>query len=251
MKRGKISYMYNNIREYIIASSIEGEIVFCNEHFLNRLEYKKEEIVGSTIYKIINNKEDKFKINNELNKNKKYIKFLSKSGETVVVKAIISEENFNKEKYIFLTCKEIYSYNASIPKNVKEKLCKKYNRMIKEVDYQYGYNSPITLELSEKLNLIAEHILDYTYADGLSIFLYDENLEMLKRELKLKESTKFLNNIDFIPLKKEDILLNKYREKLNKTYKRDELSRMLKVYNNEMDDLSSLSIYSIESSMNF
>ena len=41
-KRGiKMLSIYNKISEYIIVVNLEGEIIFCNESFLKRFNYKK------------------------------------------------------------------------------------------------------------------------------------------------------------------------------------------------------------------
>ena len=54
-KRGiKMLSIYNKISEYITVVNLEGEIIFCNESFLKRFNYKKDEILNKDIRKIIN-----------------------------------------------------------------------------------------------------------------------------------------------------------------------------------------------------
>ena len=52
-KRGiKMLSIYNKISEYIIVVNLEGEIIFCNESFLKRFNYKKDEILNKILYLI-------------------------------------------------------------------------------------------------------------------------------------------------------------------------------------------------------
>ena len=94
--------IYNKISEYIIVVNLEGEIIFCNESFLKRFNYKKDEILNKDIRKIIN----KFNYFNELSEDNQGIdeilEFYTKSNEVIKVNSNISMENFNNQKSIVI-----------------------------------------------------------------------------------------------------------------------------------------------------
>ena len=98
--------IYNKIRDYIIVLNYKGEIIFCNESFLNRLNYKQGEIFNTSISNIITN-EDKKSVE-RLEDENKTLEFYSKSNELVRINTNISIENFNNEKSIFIIGKEVY-----------------------------------------------------------------------------------------------------------------------------------------------
>ena len=47
--------IYNKISDYIIIINNIGKITFCNESFLNKFNYKKEDVLNLNINKIIKN----------------------------------------------------------------------------------------------------------------------------------------------------------------------------------------------------
>ena len=94
--------IYNKISEYIIVVNLEGEIIFCNESFLKRFNYKKDEILNKDIRKIIN----KFNYFNELSEDNQGIdeilEFYTKSNEVIKVNSNISIANFNNQESVVI-----------------------------------------------------------------------------------------------------------------------------------------------------
>ncbi len=101
--------IYNKVSDYIIVLNCMGEIIFCNESFLKRLNYNHEEILNLNIGKIINENNN---INNEIKEFgeiNKTLEFYSKSNELVKINSTIIIENFNNDKSIFIIGKEVES----------------------------------------------------------------------------------------------------------------------------------------------
>ncbi|KHS58636.1 hypothetical protein QX51_01650 [Terrisporobacter othiniensis] len=55
--------IYNKISDYILVLNFDGEVIFCNESLLNRLNYSMDEVLNFNMSKLINN------INTKANKN--------------------------------------------------------------------------------------------------------------------------------------------------------------------------------------
>ncbi|MGL5316476.1 MAG: PAS domain-containing protein, partial [Peptostreptococcaceae bacterium] len=103
--------IYNKISDYIMVLNSVGDIIFCNESFLNKLNYEYNEILNLNITKIIKNKynhsaSDIIKECKEINET---IEFYTKSGQTIKINSNISIENFNNEKSILIIGKEVDS----------------------------------------------------------------------------------------------------------------------------------------------
>ena len=241
--------MYNEIRKYVIMLNCEGKIIFCNKYFLNRFDYSEKEILNLKLNEIIYNENDINDILNKYEEKIKNLKLRSKTNELIEIKAHITRENFNNNEIILIVGKEIYN-NISKSETGFGEIYEKYNNTIKESDENFDYHNfnynNISIDLHNILNNVGENILDYTLADGLSIFIYDDKEEGLKSVLKLKEDIKYLKNIDFIPLKKSDVKSKKYREYLNKTYKKNDIPNLLTANYNEIDDLAYSSAYILE-----
>lgn len=329
--------IYNKVSDYIIVLNCMGEIIFCNESFLKRLNYNHEEILNLNIGKIINENNN---INNELKEfgeRNKTLEFYSKSNELVKINSNIIIENFKGDKSIFIIGKEVeskqytmeiledlldninvcafvidddgkYLYvnkpfaemldkkrediigtynsdnweyniynefeknnrevfeskspkifneklvyddnihwyesykapifdenkkpkyivakskNIDLSKTISEELYKNYNRVTIENDFSCSSNKSV--DLNEILKNIGEHILDYTKADGVSILLYDSDKEGLIPSIKLKSSNINFKNVEFIPLKKNYVYLDKYRNYFNCIFKKDKISNL-------------------------
>ena len=99
--------IYNKISDYIMILNYKCEIIFCNESFLNRLNYSHEEILNLNILKIIKNEyNDILKNSREINKT---LEIYSKSKELIKIDANIITEDYNDEKCIFIIGKEVES----------------------------------------------------------------------------------------------------------------------------------------------
>lgn len=100
--------IYNKVSDYIVVLNYRGEIIFCNESFLKRLNYNKEDILNLHISEVIKNEENSIK--NQLIESKEInrdIYFYSKSNELVKFNSNISIENFNNERSIIIIGKEV------------------------------------------------------------------------------------------------------------------------------------------------
>lgn len=315
--------IYNKISDYIIIINYIGEIIFCNESFLNRFNYKKEDILNLNISKIISNididsvlkestetnqileiylkSKDIIKVNLNISKTSfddniliigkevnskpytmdmledlldnmdistfilgddgKYIyvnnassKMLNKRKEEIIGsynydyweddiykeleknnKEVIESKNpkvfneklkFGDNSYLYESYKcpifdkdENLKYiiastkNINLERVVSEELYKNYN---KAVNLNYFINKANdNPNLKEVLNNISESILDYTGADGVSIWLYDKDKEGLALYTKLKYAKISLKDIEFIQIKEDDIYLSKYKDYFN------------------------------------
>ena len=315
--------IYNKISDYIIIINYIGEIIFCNESFLNRFNYKKEDILNLNISKIISNididsvlkestetnqileiylkSKDIIKVNLNISKtsfddniliigkevnskpytmdmledlldnmdistfilgddgkyiyvNNAYSNMLNKRKEEIIGsynydyweddiykeleknnKEVIESKNpkvfneklkFGDNSYLYESYKcpifdkdENLKYiiastkNINLERVVSEELYKNYN---KAVNLNYFINKANdNPNLKEVLNNISESILDYTGADGVSIWLYDKDKEGLALYTKLKYATISLKDIEFIQIKEDDIYLSKYKDYFN------------------------------------
>lgn len=349
--------IYNKVSDYIIVLNCMGEIIFCNESFLKRLNYNHEEILNLNIGKIINENNN---INNELKEfgeRNKTLEFYSKSNELVKINSNIIIENFKSDKSIFIIGKEVeskqytmeilgdlldninvcafvidddgkYLYvnkpfaemldkkrediigtynsdnweynihnefeknnrevfeskspkifneklvyddnihwyesykapifdenkkpkyivakskNIDLSKTISEELYKNYNKVTIENDFSISGKDSV--DLNEILKNIGEHILDYTKADGMSILLYDSDKEGLIPIVKLKNSNIYLENVEFIPLKKVNLYSDKYRSYFNCTFTKDKIFNLLSIDYKFIDELDYCSNYIIE-----
>ncbi|MBC8630148.1 PAS domain S-box protein [[Eubacterium] tenue] len=349
--------IYNKVSDYIIVLNCMGEIIFCNESFLKRLNYNHEEILNLNIGKIINENNN---INNELKEfgeRNKTLEFYSKSNELVKINSNIIIENFKGDKSIFIIGKEVeskqytmeiledlldninvcafvidddgkYLYvnkpfaemldkkrediigtynsdnweyniynefeknnrevfesksskifneklvyddnihwyesykapifdenkkpkyivakskNIDLSKTISEELYKNYNKV--RIENDFSISGKDSVDLNEILKNIGEHILDYTKADGISILLYDIDKEGLIPIVKLKNSKIYLENVEFIPLKKVNLYSDKYRSYFNCTFTKDKISNLLSIDYKFIDELDYCSNYIIE-----
>ena len=237
--------MCSEIRKYVIMLNCKGEIIFCNKYFLNRFNYIEKEILNSKLSEIAYNENDINDILNKYEEKIKNLKLRSKTNELIEINAYIMREKFNNNDIIVVMGREIYD-NILSSENIFEELYKKYNNTIKKSCDNFDYNN-IGIDLQKILNKIGQQIIDYTLADGLSIFIYDDKEERLKIALKLKDDIKYLKNADFIPLKKSDVESKKYRKYLNKTYKKNDILNLLTFkYDEEIDNLAYSSVYILE-----
>ncbi|AUN14302.1 ATP-binding protein [Paraclostridium sordellii] len=349
--------IYNKVSDYIIVLNCMGEIIFCNESFLKRLNYNHEEILNLNIGKIINENNN---INNEIREFgeiNKTLEFYSKSNELVKINSTIIMENFNGDKSIFIIGKEVQSkqytmeiledlldninvctfaidangkylyvnkhftemldkkrediigsYNSDnweyhiynefeknnkevfeskspkifnekliyddnihwyesykapifdenkkpkyivvksknidLSKITSEELYKNYNRVTVENDF--SGSSKKKVDLNKILKNIGKHIIDYTKADGIAMLLYDSDKEGLIPTVKLKNSKIYLENVEFIPLKKNDLYLDKYRSYFNCTFTKDKIPNLSSIDYKSIDELDYCANYIIE-----
>ena len=165
--------IYNKIRDYIIVLNYKGEIIFCNESFLNRLNYKQGEIFNTSISNIITN-EDKKSVE-RLEDENKTLEFYSKSNELVRINTNISIENFNNEKSIFIIGKEVYQKTYTM--EMLEALLDNINvcTFIADAYGKYLYvNKPFTNILNKKReDIIGTYNSDYWEENIYKVF--DEN----------------------------------------------------------------------------
>ena len=148
--------IYNKISEYIIVVNLEGEIIFCNESFLKRFNYKKDEILNKDIRKIIN----KFNYFNELSEDNQGIdeilEFYTKSNEVIKVNSNISIANFNNQESVVIIGKknEDKPYNMDMLEDLLDNIDVAAFIIDKNGKYLYVNNN-----FSEMLNEKRENII--------------------------------------------------------------------------------------------
>ncbi len=100
--------IYDKVSDYIVVLNYRGKIIFCNESFLKRLNYNKEDLLNLHIFEVIKNEENSVENqlieSEEINRN---IYFYSKSNELVKINSNISIENLNNERSIIIIGKEV------------------------------------------------------------------------------------------------------------------------------------------------
>lgn len=239
-----MSDIYNDKYSYIIILNCLEEIIFCNKNFLNRLNYSSGEILNSNIKKIIISEKN---IINQLDKENKTFHFLSKNNELIKVNFNISVEEFNNNECIFLIGKEITnekSDNLFLEKSIYELLYKNCSKTVRE-NYLTEIKE-ISFNINKILTDVGQKMLNYTQADGISIFLYDNKKEGLKPILKLKNSSMYLENIDFIPLKKYELDSQKYKDYFNNIYLKNTAPNFSMIDYNDNNEVKYIGSYTIE-----
>ncbi len=343
--------IYNKLSDYIIIINNTGQISFCNESFLNKFNYKNEDILNLNISKITNNIE----LNNILKESKEIstiLEIYSKNNKLIKVKCNISKINSDdniiiigqevnskpytiqmledildsidntvfvidsEEKYVYVNNafektfnkkrEEVigtYNYehwdedtyiqlrknnkevikikkpklfnqklkfknntylvesyrcpvfdkddnlkyivgstkNISLERVVSEELYQSYNKLL-GIDYINDFlNNGIDLE--RVFNNIAKSVLDYTGADGVTIWLYDKERKGLTANLRLNNSNMHIDNEQFIPLEDENINLLTYDNNFNRMLSRKEINKNYLMDNNYLsnDYLNSVS----------
>ena len=345
--------IYNKISDYIMVLNYNGEIIFCNQSFLNLLNYTHEEVLNLSIKELIKNDD----ILNESEEINKTLEFYTKSKKTVKVNSIISTEKFNDNKNIFIVGKQVqskpytmemledildninasmfiidnddkYLYvnkafsnmvnkkkediigtysidhwsnniykefkknnneiiknkspkifnekveevngiswyesykapiidddgkfkyivaqtkNINLSKTISEELYKNYNTVNFENDFDSSDNN--SNSLNKVLSNIGEKIIDYTDADGISILLYDREQEGLIPAIKLKDSAMYLEKVDFIPLKKDDVDLKKYKGQVNCILPKNKITDLYDAGYSRIEQLDYCGSYAIE-----
>lgn len=101
----------NKFTEDVIVIKFNGEIKFCNDKLLFKLGYKSNEIEKNNLSKLLKDNSIYEKILNFKNSphNEEEVDFFmySKGNKKLRYKGILSLENWNEEKAIFIICKEI------------------------------------------------------------------------------------------------------------------------------------------------
>ncbi|CEQ11366.1 sensory transduction histidine kinase [[Clostridium] sordellii] len=189
-KKGiKMVSIYNKVSDYIIVLNCRGEIIFCNESFLKRLNYNHEEILNLNIGKIINENNN---INNELKEFgeiNKTLEFYSKSNELVKINSTIIIENFNGDKSIFIIGKEVQSKQYTM--EILEDLLDNINvcAFVIDANGKYLYvNKPFTEMLDKK----REDIIGSYNSDNWEYHIYNE-FEKNNKEVFDNKSPKIFN----------------------------------------------------------
>ena len=225
-----------NICTFIIDN--KGKYLYVNKGFTNILNKKKEDILGtynSSHWESYICKELE-KNNNEvfMNRNPKIfnerIPYYNDIQWYESYKAPIFDKN-KRIKYIVSTAK-----NINLSKTISEELYKNYNRTIIKDD----------VNLNKILSNIGENILEYTKANGVSILLYDSNLEGLVPVVKLKNSKTYLSSIKFIPFKLSDINSNNYRSRYNCIFPVNEVSNLDILDDKYLEEVDYSGCYAIE-----
>ena len=237
----------DNINIITFMLDENGKFLYVNKVFTEEFGIKRENLIGTNCSNYFKEKDYKIleKNNKEIFKNKsgkifnEKIEIRNNSHWYESYKAPIFDENKNP-KYLVATTK-----NISLSKIIAEEMYKNYNLAISTNDCNV-YNKKENINLNKILRHIGENILDYTRADGISILLYDKEKEGLIPTIKLKSSEIYLKDIDFIPLKIEDINSNKYSKYLDCILKREEVCQINTIKYNEFDRVDYSGSYVIQ-----
>ncbi|WP_455537946.1 PAS domain S-box protein [Terrisporobacter sp.] len=108
--------IYDKISEYIIVLNVKGEVVFCNKSFLNRFNYKGDEILNRNIVEITNNFDYLSNLSENINDINEVLELYTKANEIIKISASIGVEDFNNKKSIVIVGKELDSkiYNMEM-----------------------------------------------------------------------------------------------------------------------------------------
>ncbi|MCC3866828.1 PAS domain S-box protein [Terrisporobacter mayombei] len=241
----------DNINICTYALDEDGKYIYGNKTFADILNINREDIIG-----VYNKDYWKHHIYKEFEKNNKYV-FESKSpqkfNEKIEVdghihcyrsyKVPIYNEN-GKPKYIVASTK-----NIDLSKMLSDELYKNYNtttnKNILDVDRSRSFY------LNKILINVAEHILDYTQADGISILLYDKDKKGLVPFIKLREAKKQLENVEIIPFNVENLYSDVYKSYLNNMFTKEKMTNLTSSDYISTDDLDYAGNYVIELSNEF
>ena len=106
-----MEYIFNQINEYILIAKLNGEIVFANDKFLERLAYKKEQLLKLSIKDIAI--QSIYNINNISMKDKsinKKLEFLTSDKKIITLDSYISIDKFKNNSCVFILSKDIEKY---------------------------------------------------------------------------------------------------------------------------------------------
>lgn len=106
-----MEYIFNQINEYILIAKLNGEIVFANDKFLEKLAYKKEQLFKLNIKDIAI--QSIYNINNISMKDKsinKKLEFLTSDKKIITLDSYISIDKFKNNSCVFILSKDIEKY---------------------------------------------------------------------------------------------------------------------------------------------
>ena len=243
--------LLDNISTATFVINEEGKYIYVNNAFSNILHLKREDIIGtynsayweSEIYKELqeNNKEVLDK------KRAKIFNERLKSNENICwhksYKCPVYDEQ-NKLKYIVATTE-----NINLSKTISEQLYKNFNRTT--ISNNSKDRKSDNMDLTKILTDIGDNILNYTNADGLSIFVYEKDRVGLIPFIKLRNANIYFENINFIPTTINTVYSEKYKKYLNETYNQETLKELLISNQMCMDGLGYMGNYIIELSNEF
>ncbi len=170
--------IYNKISDYIMVLNYNGEIIFCNQSFLNLLNYTHEEVLNLSIKELIKN-EYILKESEEINKT---LEFYTKSKKLVKVNSMISTEKFNGNKNIFIVGKQVQSkaYTLEMLEDILDNI--NASMFIIDNDDKYLY---VNKAFSNMVNKKKEDIIGTYSIDHWSNNIYKEfkknNNEIIKK----------------------------------------------------------------------
>lgn len=238
--------LLDNINVSTFVINEDGRYLYANKQFANTLGLTQEDLIGKD-----NSDYLQYDIFKEFEANNREV-IQSKIPKIFNEKLVVDDninwyesykcplyDGNNKFKYIVAT-----TQNIDLSKTVSEDLSENLNRTIEKSGY--NYNNKDSMDLDKILRNIGNYILDYTQASGLSILMYDKYKEGLVPFLKLKDSSKYLKNIEFIPSQIEDIYSNEYKDYLNNMYSKAKLSNLELADYMCIDDLKYAGSYMIE-----
>ncbi len=186
--------IYNKISDYIIIINDIGKITFCNESFLNKFNYNKEDVVNLNISKIIKNLD----INNILKDSKEINTILEcYTKHNKLVKLNVNISRVDCDDNITIIAKEINSKSYTM--EMLEDLLDNMNiaTFILDNDGKYIY---VNNESTKILNKKREDIIGSYNYEYLKDDIYDQIRKNNNEVIEIKnpkifnEKIKFRNN---------------------------------------------------------
>ncbi len=171
--------IYNKVSEFILILNSWGNIVFCNDSFLNKVEYDNSDILNLNISKISNYKHS---IDRVIEKNDfdDILEFTSKSKESLTVKVNISCKDYNNEKHIYIVGKEINTkqYTMEMLEDLLDNINISTFILDENGKFLYGNKSFTNIVNSNKDDLIGSYNKDHWTSD-ISNILNENNREVI------------------------------------------------------------------------
>lgn len=167
--------LMESIKLFAIIIDIQGNITFCNSHFLETTGWQKEEAMGKNFYdnfftlKAANElKQELLKLtrNEEITQRNENV-ILTKTGEQIMIswnKTLLKDEQGNLTAI------------ASIGEDITEKY---YNEKSQEIIYRIAQSTISSKSLDELFQSIHDVLLELMPADNFFIALYDSAADVI------------------------------------------------------------------------
>lgn len=215
----------DSLYNYILIIGKMGNIKFCNEKLLKKIDYSKSELLGNNVYKLTkNNSNEIYKKINEIKKDEKLnldINIVSRCEEHIPLNCDIVIGDFEGEESIFIIGKDIYEkyYNREILENTLDIL--PFSIWIKDLDGKFRYSNKykedkvsqirdiinekkVDIEFKCITEKIGKELFEFSKADSMTIYRYNEINCKLVEEANFGKRIK-INQQELLNISKEQI----------------------------------------------